>query len=310
MQQVKNWGDAFMENVKKVFKGGEEPVIMSLVSVLARGHILIEDVPGTGKSVLARAIAALIGGKLSHIQCTPDLLPSDILGVSIFDQHREEFVFRQGPVVANILLVDEINRATPRTQSALLEVMAEGQVTVEGRTVKLPDPFILIATQSSVDFEGTFPLPEVQKDRFFLTLTLGFPDRESERMIMADELEHAPLKPLCSLEELLKLQAEILKVHVDERIKNYIYSLIHATREDSRLHLGISPRGTLALHKGAQALAALCGRDYIIPEDVKRLVPPVLRLRILLSNSVQSKGTSTEHVIDSLLQESIVPGYE
>ena len=254
-----------MDAVEGVIFGKREVIEKILVAILCRGHVLIEDVPGVGKTVLARAVAKTLGGDFKQIQCTPDLLPSDVLGVSIYNPKTGEFNFKQGPVITNILLVDEINRATPRTQSALLEAMAEGQVSVEGKSIVLPNPFFLMATQSPMESEGTFPLPEVQKDRFFLSLTVGYPDRESEiRVVVNQRNDETPLEKLTAItdvETVVSMQEKVLAIHVEEGIKDYILNIVKLTRTDNRLMLGVSPRGSLALFKGSQALAALRGRS-------------------------------------------------
>ncbi|TVQ20034.1 MAG: MoxR family ATPase [Spirochaetaceae bacterium] len=314
MTDIKTWAATVTEAVSSVFFGKPEHIERFLIAILCRGHVLIEDVPGVGKTLLARAIARSLGGEFSHIQCTPDLLPSDVLGVSIYNQNTGQFTFRQGPVVTNVLLVDEINRATPRTQSALLEAMAEGQVSVEGRSIKLPSPFFLMATQSPTESEGTFPLPEVQKDRFFLSFNLGYPDRESESRIMLSQAgESRPIEEMqsvCDPETVVRMQEAILAVHVDERIKDYIMGIISRTRADARLTLGVSPRGSLALYRGAQALAALRGRDYVVPEDVKEIAGPILAKRVLIKTEHGSKGLTEAAVIDETLGALEVPGYQ
>jgi MoxR-like ATPase len=297
-----------------VFFGKPEHIERVLVAILCRGHVLIEDVPGVGKTLLARAVARVLGGQYSQIQCTPDLLPSDVLGVSVYNPKTGEFNFRQGPVITNVLLVDEINRATPRTQSALLEAMAEGQVSVEGRSIPLPNPFFLMATQSPTESEGTFPLPEVQKDRFFLSFSLGYPDRDAESRIMLSQAkEMRPIEELEAIsdpETVVRMQQGILDVHIDERIKDYIMQIIKHTRDDNRLTLGVSPRGSLALYRGAQALAALRGRDYVVPEDVKEVAYPILSKRILIKTEQSAKGLTEERVVDGILGRLEVPGYQ
>jgi MoxR-like ATPase len=311
MNTVKEWADALKGSVGSAFFGKRDVVEKAIVALLCRGHVLIEDVPGTGKTVLARALANGVGGEFRQIQCTPDLLPADVLGVSIYNPGTGGFDFREGPIMANMVLVDEINRATPRTQSALLEAMAEGQVSVEGRSLPLPDPFFLIATESPVDSEGTFPLPEVQKDRFFLSLTLGYPDRESELGIMEMQRHPSPAAgnaaTPCDVAVLRAMQQKTIEVHVEQSIRKYILAIVHATRSDARLFLGVSPRGSLALYKGAQALAALRGRDYAVPEDVQEIAPSVLRKRIVLKAEHASKGLVEDAVIRDVLGSIGVP---
>lgn len=308
---VHEWGAAAKEAVASVFLGKPQVVEQILAAVLCRGHVLIEDVPGVGKTVLAQALAKCVGGEFRSIQCTPDLLPADVLGVSIYNPKTKSFEFRPGPIVANIVLVDEINRATPRTQSALLEAMAEGQVSIEGRSMPLPDPFFLIATESPVESEGTFSLPEVQKDRFFLSSTLGYPAREDERSVMKKHraLRSAvmDLNTVSDIGRLGDLQQQVLNTHVEDSITDYIMGIIAATRTSKNLFIGVSPRGSLALYKGSQALAALRGREYVIPEDVKSIAVPVLRKRILLKSDVAAKGVTEETVIEQILDSVPAP---
>jgi MoxR-like ATPase len=305
------WAQAFDASVRSAFHGGKDIVEKVMVALLCRGHVLIEDVPGVGKTLLARAVAASIGGMFSQVPCTPDLLPADVLGVSIFNQAIGEFEFRTGPIMTNVLLVDEISRATPRTQSALLEAMAEGQVSVEGRSLPLPDPFFLIATESPVEAEGTFPLPEVQKDRFFLSLRLGYPDHDAELAIMRQQrLARSPLsaiRPVATVEELVEMQRLVLQMHVSPLLRSYILALVTATRADPRVSLGVSPRGSLALYKGAQALAAIRGRAYAVPEDVRDIAVPVLAKRMILKSEAASRGVTEEGLVRELLGRIPVP---
>lgn len=313
MATVSEWADRIRENVKRVFFGAEEAVDLILAALLCRGHVLIEDVPGVGKTVLARAVSASIGGEFRQIQCTPDLLPADVLGVSVFNPQTSDFDFRPGPVVTNTLLVDEISRATPRTQSALLEAMAEGQVSVEGRTTVLPDPFFMIATESPVDSEGTFPLPEVQKDRFFLSLSIGYPLPDDERAVMKARRGKADavgaLVPVTDLDEVRVMQRALFNVHVSDDLRAYMLRMVRATREDARLMIGVSPRGSLALYKGSQALAAIRGRDFVTPEDVQEIMVPVLRKRILLRSEQSARGLTEDEVIEEIKRNAIVPPF-
>ena len=314
MEELKAWSDKIVAAVEKAVLGKREIIERIIVAMLCRGHVLIEDVPGVGKTLLARAVAQSLGGGFKQIQCTPDLLPSDVLGVSVYNPKNGTFRFKEGPIITNFLLVDEINRATPRTQSALLEAMAEGQVSVEGRSLLLPNPFFLMATQSPAESEGTFPLPEVQKDRFFLSLRVGYPDRASEILIMESRRKEG--KPLDSIfavtdeHAVISMQEKVVCVHVDDSIKSYILSIVKKTRTDERLMLGVSPRGSLALFKGAQALAALRGRDYVVPEDVKDIAHPVLLQRILIKPGFFARGLRPGDVIEQVLASVEVPGYK
>ncbi|MFW6212398.1 MAG: AAA family ATPase [Spirochaetota bacterium] len=311
MNKVSDWAQRIRNNVSTVFFGSDDTIDKILVALLCRGHVLIEDVPGVGKTILARSVSASIGGEFRQIQCTPDLLPADVLGVSVFNPKTSDFDFRPGPVITNTLLVDEISRATPRTQSALLEAMAEGQVSVEGRTTALPDPFFMIATESPVESEGTFPLPEVQKDRFFLSISIGYPDVDSERAVMKSRKTKAdPVKGLSSvteLDEVRQMQEEVFSMHVSEELRAYILHLVRVTRDDERLMIGVSPRGSLALYKGSQALAAIRGRDYVTPEDVQDIMVPVLRKRILLKSEQSSRGVTEDEIIEDIKSKATVP---
>ena len=311
--ELSDWASALIADVEGRFFGNRSAVEQCVIAVLCRGHLLIEDLPGTGKTLLARSIATALGGRFKQVQCTPDLMPSDILGVSVYNPRTEGFVFKEGPIITNFLLVDEINRATPRTQSALLEAMAEGQVSVEGRTVRLPAPFILVATQSPAESEGTFPLPEVQKDRFFLTLTLGYPSPATERRILSGGAERSDRPAPESAGEpgrLIAMQETILSVHVAPSLARYIMAVVGRTRTDTRLAMGVSPRGSLALYKGAQALAAIRGRDYIVPEDVKEIAPAVLASRILLKTEHAGRGLTGAGYLSELFASVEVPGYK
>ena len=308
---VAQWAGRVTDAVRSAFFGKDEVTEKVLVALLCRGHVLIEDVPGVGKTVLARAVANTVGGMFKQVQCTPDLLPADVLGVSIYNPRSGEFVFREGPVMTNVLLVDEINRATPRTQSALLEAMAEGQVSVEGTSRPLPDPFFLVATESPGDAEGTFPLPEVQKDRFFMTVSIGYPDREAERAVMAlgraDSHPLSRITPVADIATLIDMQQQVLQVHVDDSLRGYILALVAATRTDRRLALGVSPRGSLALYKAAQALAAVRDRDYVTPEDIQEVAYPVLRKRIILKAEGQSQRLGEREFIAGIVDSVGVP---
>ncbi len=311
MNIVEEWSRQVKERIGSVFFGKSEVTDKLIAALLCRGHALIEDVPGVGKTIAAKALAAAIGGDFKQVQCTPDLLPADVLGVSIFNPKSGEFEFRKGPVMTNVLLVDEINRATPRTQSALLEAMAEGQVSVEGKSTPLPNPFFLIATESPVESEGTFPLPEVQKDRFFLSVSIGYPGHEEEMQVMMMHITEKggvdAIQPAADIDTLLKMQEFVLNVTVDEKVRKYILAIIRKTREDDRLLLPVSPRGSLALYKGAQATAAMRGRDYVVPEDVQDIAPQVLRKRMLINAEHVSKGLTEDQAIREILDSVEVP---
>jgi MoxR-like ATPase len=309
--EIRTWAESLYASVERVFYGKHEVVEKLLVALLCRGHVLLEDVPGVGKTILARALAASIGGSFTRIQCTPDLLPADVLGVSVFNPKEGTFAFRKGPIVANIVLVDEINRATPRTQSALLEAMGETQISIEGKRFALPEPFFLIATENPVEFEGTFPLPEAQKDRFLLSLGIGYPERDVEAEIMESQRRTShpvtDLTPVTSVEKILELQRDTVTVHVDRTVKDYMLDLVAETRSDVHFSLGVSPRGTLALYKSCQALAALRGRDYVVPEDVKELAPRVFAKRVMVKPEYLIKGHTPERLLESILDRLPVP---
>ena len=311
MQSVAQWAERILVSVETVFFGKRNVIERLLVALLCRGHVLLEDVPGMGKTILARALAASLGGQFSRIQCTPDLLPADILGVSVYSPKDGTFTFREGPIMANIVLVDEINRATPRTQSALLEATGEGQVSIEGKRRELPDPFFLIATENPVEFEGTFPLPEAQQDRFLLSMSIGYPERSVEQHIVDSQrrLTHpvVDVQPVSGVADAHELQEQVVEVHVDQEVMDYISGLIEASREHQNVRIGVSPRGTLALYKASQALAALRGRDYVIPEDVKELCRPVFAKRIILTSQAVIRGVSVDSVITSLLDSVPTP---
>jgi len=299
-----------IDNVENVIIGKREQIELLLVALLCQGHVLLEDVPGTGKTMLARSIAISMGIDFKRLQCTPDLLPNDITGVSIFLQHESRFEFRPGPLFVNILLADEINRATPRTQSALLEAMQESQVTVDGVTRPLPRPFLVLATQNPIEFEGTFPLPEAQLDRFLMRLSIGYPTQADERQIIRSQRQTHPINHLAAVvngQELLPLSRQVAEVHVDESLEDYILRLIQATRSHPDLVLGASPRGSLALYKTSQALAALQGRTYAIPDDVKKLVPLTLAHRLILRPESQLRGRTTLSVLKDILDQTDLP---
>ncbi|MFW5995361.1 MAG: AAA family ATPase [Spirochaetia bacterium] len=310
MNTISAWAEGIRTSINGVFFGKPDLIDKMLVAALCRGHVLLEDVPGVGKTILARALAASLGGEFSRIQCTPDLLPADVLGVSVYNPKDGSFTFREGPIQANVVLVDEINRATPRTQSALLEAMAEGQISVEGTRRALPEPFLLLATENPVEFEGTFPLPEAQKDRFLMSLSVGYPSREDElRVVESQRRTSHPvidLKAYTDPETVLELQQASVEIHVDRQISRYIMDLIEATRRRQEIRIGVSPRGTLALYKTAQALAAIRGRDYVVPEDVKELVAPVFLKRLILKSDALIKGRTVEEVLEAIV-DSVEP---
>jgi MoxR-like ATPase len=311
MEKVKACADKVIENVEKVIVGKHSPVQITVVALLCQGHLLIEDVPGVGKTMLARAIAKSIGCHFSRIQFTPDMLPSDVTGVSVFNQKNREFEFRQGPVFAQIVLTDEINRATPKTQSALLEAMEERQVTVDGTTYPLSRPFLVLATQNPIEYEGTFPLPEAQLDRFMLRISLGYPSKADETVILeAQQFVHPvnQIDQVVTIEDLLDVQEAIRSVYADELIKEYIVSLVDASRHHPDVYLGASPRGSLALFKASQARAAILGRDYVIPDDVKALAEPTLAHRLIISPAARIKNVDPREVVQELLASVPVPG--
>jgi MoxR-like ATPase len=311
MEVVAGWARRVRDSVERVFFGKSDVIDKLLVTLLCRGHALIEDVPGVGKTILSRALARSLGGEFRRIQCTPDLLPADVLGVSVYNPKSGEFQYKEGPVLTNILLVDEINRATPRTQSALLEAMGENQISVDGRNRPLPDPFFMMATENPVEFEGTFPLPEAQKDRFFMTVAVGYPEREAELEILASQrrLSHpvTDLESVTDLDTVRAMQLQILEVHVTPRLQGYLLDLIDRTRQDRRFALGASPRGSLALIRGAQALAALQGREYVVPEDIKDLFVPIMRQRVILASDQAMRGVGEVQVLEDILDSVDVP---
>jgi len=303
--------DALLANVEHVIQGKREPVRLALVCLFAEGHLLIEDVPGVGKTSMAKALARSIDGTWSRIQFTPDLLPSDVTGVSVWNRVANEFEFRPGGVFADVVLADEINRASPKTQSALLEAMEERQVTVDTQTYGLPRPFMVIATQNPIELEGTYPLPEAQLDRFLMRIQMGYPSHDAERAILDTRGSHASveeLAPVTSATEIVTAAGAVADIHVADNLKAYIVDLVTATRQHRDLALGVSPRGALALQRAARALAASIGREYVVPDDIKRLAVAVLEHRLLLAPDAQLRGAAPGDVVRELLASVPVPG--
>jgi MoxR-like ATPase len=311
MKDVQRVAETIADNVEKVIFGKRSSVELTVIGLLCQGHLLIEDVPGVGKTMLARSLARSIGVKFSRIQFTPDMLPSDVTGVSVFNQKTREFEFRAGPILAQIVLADEINRATPKTQAALLEAMEERQVTVDGVTHLMDEPFLVLATQNPIEYEGTFPLPEAQLDRFLLRISLGYPDRDREITILDSQQFRHPITEIDQVvdeQELLQVQESLKHVYVDPLIKNYIIEIVGQTRRHPEIYLGSSPRGSLTLFRTAQAYAAIRGRDYVIPDDIKALANSALPHRMIVSPAARIKDVSSEAVLSDILASVPVPG--
>ena len=307
MADIQSFVNSIIDNVEKVIVGKRPSIELLMVAMLCEGHVLIEDVPGVGKTMLARSLAVSLHGQFNRVQCTPDLLPNDITGVAIYNQKSGQFEFRSGPVFVNVLLVDEINRATPRTQSALLEAMQEQQVTVDGVTYALPRPFLVLATQNPIEYEGTFPLPEAQLDRFLMRLSVGYPSMADERRLLSHLSREHPitqLKPVVETQGLVEMQHQVWEIFVEDSLQDYIVQLTSATRGHPDLTLGASPRASLALFKAAQALAAIRGRDHVIPDDIQLLVPAILTHRLLISPEAELRGRTPQGVLAGIIEKT------
>ena len=311
MTKIQETGDKVLANVERVIVGKHREVRFALVALICRGHLLIEDVPGTGKTVLAKAIAKSLGCSFRRIQFTPDLLPSDVTGMSIYNQKTQEFEFRPGPIMSQVVLADEINRATPKTQSSLLECMEERQATVDGTTWPMPDPFLVIATQNPIEYEGTFSLPEAQLDRFMLRIRLGYPHHVDEVLILDEQKRSHPidaLEEVLSADELRAIQGAVRDVYVDPSVADYIVRLVSATRSHPDVYLGASPRGSIALYRAGQALAGLLGRDYVLPDDIKALAESALAHRLIIKTSSSIHDIQASQVVAELLEVTPVDG--
>jgi MoxR-like ATPase len=311
VEHPKTIAERLLENVERVIIGKREPVRLALIALMCQGHVLIEDVPGVGKTILARGLALSTGCTFRRIQFTPDLLPTDVTGVSVYNQKTGDFEFRSGPIMAQVVLADEINRATPKTQSALLESMEERQATVDGVTYKLPQPFMVLATQNPIEYEGTFPLPEAELDRFLLRIHLGYPSQQDEVAIMeAQQFAHPieSLEQVTNPDEIIAMQRAVREVYVDPLIKEYIAYIVDATRNHESVYLGASPRGSLGLYRACQALALLEGRDFVTPDDAKGLAYAVLGHRLIVSPSARVRNVAPAEIVESCLSRVQVPG--
>ncbi len=311
MTQIQAFTEKLIPNIEKVIVGKRNSVELAVIGMLCQGHLLIEDVPGVGKTIMARSMARSLGCTFNRIQFTPDMLPSDVTGVSIFNQVNRQFEFRPGPIMAQVVLSDEINRATPKTQAALLEAMEERQVTVDGTTHILPRPFMVLATQNPIEYEGTFPLPEAQLDRFLMRIRLGYPAQDEEVDILSRQQFRHPfetLEQVVSLEELVQVQDEVKAVYVSTPVKRYIVELVRQTRQHAEVYLGASPRGSLALFRTGQARAAIQGRDYVLPDDIKFLAQPALAHRVILGPAARLRDLSADQIIQEVMVKVPVPG--
>jgi len=310
MSSVTATAKKIIANVEEVVIGKRQEIVLALSAYLSEGHILLEDVPGTAKTMLARAFARSVGCSFKRVQCTPDLLPNDITGASVFNPKTTEFEFRPGPIFAQIVLADEINRTTPRTQAALLEAMAERMVTVDGETYELEAPFLVIATQNPVDHEGTFPLPEAQLDRFLIRLSLGYPGRDEEAKMLERVRKSHPIdsiQPVVTAEEVLSCQREVRDIHVETKVRDYILELVRTTRDHDDVSLGGSPRASMALFRASQALAAIRGHDFVLPDDVKRMAPAVLVHRVIVRPESRLRKVTAASIVTEILNETSVP---
>lgn len=311
MADVKEFGERIIDSLEKVIVGKRQALELVVIGLLCQGHILIEDVPGVGKTVLARSLAKSLDCVFNRIQFTPDMLPSDVTGVSIYNQQKNEFEFRPGPIIGQVILADEINRATPKTQAALLEAMEERQVTVDGATHPMPKPYIVLATQNPIEYEGTFPLPEAQLDRFLLRMWLGYPSINDEIRVMEDQQVQHPLealKPVATGGDVMQMNEAIRRVYLSNAVKRYIVELSTRTRQSQDVYLGASPRGSLSLSRAAQARAAMRGRDHVLPDDVKALAVPVLAHRIIVSAAARLRDLGSDRIVQEIVLSTPVPG--